>query len=77
MIYTTRTRELGKITFSAPAAGSDYLGHVWVEVGASGVFSQICHGGEFKGSTLTTTADGLKDVARHWVRARARRLRKA
>ena len=76
MSYTTRTKELGKITFTAPAAGSDYLGHVWVESWGSGVTSQICHGGEFKGLTLTTTADGLKDVAQRWIRARARRLRK-
>ena len=76
MIYTTRTRDLGKITFTAPSARSDYLGHVWVESCDSGVTSQICHGGGFKGSTMTTTTDGLKDVAQRWIRARARRLRK-
>ncbi|PWE32799.1 hypothetical protein DDZ14_08625 [Maritimibacter sp. 55A14] len=73
MTYTTRTEEFGKATFTAPAADEDNLGYVWIETErgyASKERRQVCHGGDFKGSTIMATADGVQAVAQQWLRQR-------
>lgn len=68
--YTTRTKEFGQITFTAPAAGDRCDGYVWLEIGNKR--QQICHGGTFMGSTVTSRAGDLKRVAQKWLRQRRR-----
>ncbi|WP_284262492.1 hypothetical protein [Roseicyclus amphidinii] len=68
-IYTTRTAELGQITFSAPAATETYDGYVWVETN-DGRRRQICEGGGFMGGTVTAKSGDLKKAAQKWMRQR-------
>ncbi len=77
--YTTRTEEFGKVTFNAPAARDDYDGYVWMEAErgfASRERRQICHGGDFRGSTITARAQDVKAEAQRWLRARREWMRK-
>jgi len=77
--YTTRTAEFGKITFIAPAADERYAGYVWVETEdgyAASERRQICYGGEFMGSTVTSTTGSLKADAQRWLRDRRAWMRK-
>jgi hypothetical protein len=73
--YTTKTRLFGTITFDAPSADIDKIGHVWVQT-EDGKRAQICHGGGFRGDTVTATENTLKTVAQRWIRQRRDRLRK-
>ena len=71
--YTTRTAELGRITFSAPAATDAYPGYVWIETErgyASRERRQVCYGGGFTGSTMQETAGNMKRACQAWLRAR-------
>lgn len=69
MTYTTRTAEFGAVSFTAPAATDNYSGYVWIETDR-GERRQICYGGDFQGSTVTATADGIKAAAQAWLRQR-------
>jgi hypothetical protein len=77
--YTTRTSELGEVTFTAPAATENRAGYVWIE-SEHGYPArdrrQICYGGDFRGNTVTATTGSLKADAQAWLRARRRYLRK-
>lgn len=66
--YTTRTAELGEITFSAPAADETREGYVWAEI--NGQRRQICDGGGFRGNTVTSKSVDLKKTAQRWLRQR-------
>lgn len=72
MTYTTRTQEFDEITFTARGA------YVWAQF--EGQDRQICHGGDFKGSTVTVDRndDGaqLKAAAQAWLRQRRNWMRK-
>lgn len=70
--YTTKTREFGEVTFSAPAATEDRASYVYVDTnGQPGTLGrQICYGGDFSGSTVTATTGGLKAAAQAWMRQR-------
>lgn len=69
MTYTTRTAEFSRIEFNAPAATDTYAGYVWMET-ERGARIQICHGGDFRGSTVTATEGGLKAAVQTWLRQR-------
>lgn len=77
--YTTRTAEFGKAIFTAPAATDSYAAYVWIEAEqgyAAKDRRQICHGGDFKGSTVMATAGSVKDAAQKWLRERRAWMRK-
>ena len=74
--YTTKTAELGAITFSAPAATDTYRGYVWIDGPAMKERRQICYGGDFKGNTVQSNAQELKADAQAWLRQRRRWMRK-
>lgn len=74
--YTTRTREFGEVTFSAPAATETCEGYIWIET-SNGNRRQICDGGDVVGSTLTATTSDLKKVAQRWLRQRRDWMRAA
>lgn len=67
--YTTRSREFGEILFIAPAATDADAGYVWIETD-HGRRGQICEGGVFRGSAVTSTAPDLQATARRWLRQR-------
>ena len=73
--YMTRTKELGGVTFVAPAATDAYAGYVWLET-ESGDRRQICHGGDFRGDTVTATSGELIRAARAWMTQRRRWMTK-
>jgi ribosomal protein S12 methylthiotransferase accessory factor YcaO len=73
--YTTKTRLFGPITFDAPTADRDKIGHVWAQT-ENGKRAQICHGGGFRGDTVTATEKTLKTVAQKWLRQRRDQVRK-
>ncbi len=74
--YTTRTAELGKITFHAPAATDTQSGFVWVETEHAPDRRQICYGGDFTGNTMRATTQSLKADAQAWLRQRRAWMRK-
>lgn len=76
--YTTKTREFGEITFSAPAASDTDTGYVFVDTnGQPGTLGkQICDGGDFRGSTIRATHETLKSAAQKWLRQRRDWMRK-
>lgn len=65
-IYTTTTREFGKIEFINLGA------YVHVDIG--GKRKQICYGGDFMGSTVQVSRDAtqetVKAAAQAWMRQR-------
>jgi hypothetical protein len=73
--YTTTTRELGQITFTAPAAGADRDGYVYLET-ANGKRLQICYGGGFRGNNVTAKSGDLKKTSQAWLRQRREWQRK-
>ena len=73
--YTTRTREFGEVTFSAPAATETTTGYVWIDTGR-GERRQICYGGDFVGSAARATTLDLKATAQQWLRARRDYMRR-
>lgn len=73
MEYVTRTKELGRIIFSAPAAREDYAGYVWIETEhgyAATERRQICHGGDFRGETVSAILGGVKEAGQKWLKER-------
>lgn len=74
--YTTHTRELGKITFSAPAATDRSEGYIWIEIDGNSDRKQVCYGGEIEhGYTMRATAQSLKSYSQKWLRSRRQMLR--
>ena len=77
--YTTRTADLGRVTFTAPAATETRASYVWVQSEhgfASDQRRQICHGGDFTGPTVTACAGpDLIAAARRWMRHRRAAVR--
>lgn len=76
MEYTTKTQELGEVTFIAPGAASDYAGYVYIEF-PNGNRKQICYGGDFKGDTVAACAGSVKTAAQKWMRQRREWLARA
>ena len=71
---TIRSRVLNETYDFWTGGGTDY---VWATVD-DGRAVQICHGGEFRGSTVTygkESLDGFKNLCRNWVASRRRNHR--
>ncbi len=68
--YTIKSRKLGQeLDFYMPDGG----GYIRLEDGANTgtLGKQICHGGDFKGSTMTAySEDDFKAQCRRWYRQR-------
>lgn len=73
--FTIKTRKHGDKTFFVPDQG----GYVRLEMGQNhGTLGrQICHGGGFRGNTITAQPDTLEVEARRWWRQHLRNERAA
>jgi hypothetical protein len=77
MTITIKTKDMGTMDFSAPAATETYAGYVWVEGGDFTQRRQICYGGDIKGNTVTATTASLRSEAERWIKARRRMMQRA
>lgn len=73
--FTLKTRNHGELSFFVVDTG----GYVRLESGRNHgtLGKQICHGGGYRGTAVTATADTLADEARRWWRQSLRSERNA